>query len=123
MTTREEYQARREAWVEALRSGKYQQAQGMLRDNGAYCCLGVVCELSKLGKWDDDRYVVGKWRLNGELETPVREWIGLYCDAGTYDPAEANASLAEQNDTGATFSEIADLIEQRASDLFIPEAL
>lgn len=33
-------------WLKALRSGKYKQGQGMLRDHsGAYCCLGVLCEV------------------------------------------------------------------------------
>ena len=32
-------------WVEALRSGKYQQAKGSLRRGDAMCCLGVACDL------------------------------------------------------------------------------
>ncbi len=32
-------------WVNALRSGKYNQGRGMLfdHDKNAYCCLGVAC--------------------------------------------------------------------------------
>ena len=34
-------------WVEALRSGEYEQAREMLHDvaNGGYCCLGVLCKV------------------------------------------------------------------------------
>lgn len=34
-------------WVEALRSGEYQQTQGKLHDNtsNSYCCLGVLCRV------------------------------------------------------------------------------
>ena len=38
-------------WVEALRSGKYQQIKGVLRQplaNGyGHCCLGVLCEITR----------------------------------------------------------------------------
>ena len=34
-------------WVEALRSGEFKQAQGMLHDTktDSYCCLGVLCKV------------------------------------------------------------------------------
>ena len=35
----------KQLWVNALRSGKYRQARGFLRKNGAMCCLGVLCEI------------------------------------------------------------------------------
>ena len=32
-------------WVDALRSGKYQQGFGALKTKaGGYCCLGVLCD-------------------------------------------------------------------------------
>ncbi len=34
-------------WVTALRSGKYTQGKGVLKDcNGSYCCLGVLCHVA-----------------------------------------------------------------------------
>lgn len=40
-------------WVEALRSGKYQQGGGALRLGDRYCCLGVLAEeLGILEPWD-----------------------------------------------------------------------
>ena len=38
--------------VAALRSGRYRQARTKLRKADRYCCLGVACEISKLGKWE-----------------------------------------------------------------------
>jgi hypothetical protein len=32
-------------WINALRSGKYQQTQGALQDFDGYCCLGVACKV------------------------------------------------------------------------------
>lgn len=32
-------------WIEALRSGKYEQDTTVLQSNKGYCCLGVGCEV------------------------------------------------------------------------------
>jgi hypothetical protein len=39
-------------WVEALRSGKYNQGMGRLRSGDRYCCMGVLCDVVIDGKWD-----------------------------------------------------------------------
>lgn len=55
-------------WVEALRGGDYDQAQTALRRGNSFCCLGVLCDVAKLGDWlkieadedgdiDDDGYL------------------------------------------------------------------
>jgi hypothetical protein len=45
------------AWVDALRSGRYEQGHGRLLtvadDVKRFCCLGVACDISGLGHWDD----------------------------------------------------------------------
>jgi hypothetical protein len=59
-------------WVTALRSGSYNQGHSRLRNNGNYCCLGVLCDISETGKWElyeeGDRsywyYVVGDADIN-----------------------------------------------------------
>lgn len=33
-------------WLEALRSGEYEQTTGALRSTNGYCCLGVLCEVA-----------------------------------------------------------------------------
>ena len=36
----------KQKWIEALRSGKYEQGQMFLNRSNTYCCLGVLCEIS-----------------------------------------------------------------------------
>ena len=39
-------------WLKALRSGRYKQGRGALRDeNNCYCCLGVLGDIFDPSKW------------------------------------------------------------------------
>ena len=109
-------------WVKALRSGKYKQAAGKLKDDNGYCCLGVLCQLhakeTKLGKWittDNGYYidyVVGKSVADVELPTAVMKWAGL---SRPYGISVKGSSLTNMNDNdGKTFKELADIIEENA---------
>ena len=42
--------ARVQKLVDALRSRKYKQGVGRLRIDDKFCCLGVACDISGLGK-------------------------------------------------------------------------
>lgn len=105
-------------WVAALRSGKYKQAKESLRVEGlGYCCLGVACDLSKLGRWDSTWYMVGTVSSSGSsLSTAVGEFYGLKTTDGR--------QWAILNDNGASFPEIADAIEafynEKEQDLLTP---
>jgi len=44
------YITTKEEWVAALRSGKYTQGKGYLNNQGLFCCLGVLCEISGVPK-------------------------------------------------------------------------
>ena len=112
-------------WVAALRSGEYEQGKGALREHDLYCCLGVLCSLAfkedpSLGKWDAGhtrrRAIDGKTGLESGtmLPTSVMEWADMKSYSG--DIGYSN-SLAARNDTGETFPEIADHIEQNWSKL------
>jgi hypothetical protein len=91
-------------WVKALRSGKFKQVKGTLKnelDDGTvgYCCLGVLCAISK-----PVRAKVDDWENNTLLD-----------DRETFDvvlPAEVQNYLAEKNDTGKSFKQIASYIER-----------
>jgi hypothetical protein len=110
----------KQLWIEALRSGKIQQAREQLRAGDAMCCLGVLCDLhaqAGLGRWDGDVYVVGGAREIETLPAPVVEWAGLSGDSPSAGPD--NYPLAAYNDgleshfiSPHTFLEIADLIEK-----------
>lgn len=40
----------KQAWIDALRSGKYVQGDGWLNKFDTHCCLGVLCEVAGLPK-------------------------------------------------------------------------
>lgn len=76
-------------WVEALRSGQYEQTAEQLVCGGAYCCLGVLC-------------IVAGYDI-GDSDTSYRKLDGLL---GNYGP------FIDLNDNqGKTFAEIADFIQ------------
>ena len=102
-------------WVERLRSGGDEQGRGALRQDNAFCCLGVLCDIyaQETGtKWDAACYDMSFLGRSGDLPTAVCNWAGL----DTWDPyvtidGEVNV-LAVANDAGSTFAQIADLIEE-----------
>lgn len=106
-------------WVEALRSGEYKQATKALRRGNGYCCLGVACDLyakeTGIG-WEQD-FTLGYLFLGGNLVLPerVKNWLGLTNNQGAWG---YNSSLTEANDGGATFNEIADIIESEPGTMF-----
>lgn len=106
-------------WVQALRSGKYTQAQGRLKVAGSYCCLGVACELYRIetgeGDWYHDSFLDQPAVLPGR----VRDWLGLHDIEGALGYGAKQTSLAERNDMGDSFDEIANLIEAREVELFV----
>ena len=114
-------------WVEALRSGKYTQGMGLLRSrNDEYCCLGVACELYAerhpelviaAPREDSDYYTYGG--RSDMLPHAVVVWLGLRDAAGSYwQTTPEESALAEDNDNGTTFAEIADIIEREPDGLF-----
>lgn len=107
-------------WVKALRSGRYQQAQGFLKDDTGYCCLGVLCDLyskeTKKGRFAfDDK--TGEIQFMGDdnesevLPDEVKEWAGMQTSKG--ELSSKIDTLADRNDCGATFTEIASIIERK----------
>jgi hypothetical protein len=109
----------RELWVQALRSGKYQQGKGALHPEDLFCCLGVACEVfmqnggklileTHLG--DNGGKEISYNGHDDSLPRQVMAWLGLTSTIG--DIISSSDSLADINDRGTPFSEIADLIEQ-----------
>lgn len=100
-------------WVEALRSGRYTQTSKYLHAGDGFCCLGVLCDLDGDAGWDergdtDETYGgIIYSTASGDTEMPgpeVLEWAGL--------SLSQSERLAEMNDRGASFEEIADEIER-----------
>lgn len=110
-------------WLEALRSGKYKQGRGKLRqavdvEGGAeYCCLGVLCDLAAkegVGDWVDGSLFRDAVEIQaGVLPPGVQAWARTaYGNPVVPDRTGGCTTLAAVNDQGATFEEIADLIEK-----------
>lgn len=98
-------------WIKALRSGKYKQGTGCLCRAAPvkeYCCLGVACKVAKIRAIDNGRdQKVIHFEANGNKSmTSIRTLI-----PGLIDPLQ-ESTLANMNDNGASFDQIADYIEK-----------
>jgi hypothetical protein len=111
-------------WLDALRSGEYQQASGKLYDaqTGGYCCLGVLCDLAErrgiVSRTADGDGTVFFGSAHAIVDDDgVQEWAGLVSpNPEVPDPdyvdGKFKTSLAGLNDEGKTFAELADMIER-----------
>jgi len=91
--TKDEVRANRLKWLEALESGEYRQVHGNgLAVNGAYCCLGVACEVMGGGEWAGREYSfpdgsfvdsdgAGVDSLARCVSGPLLRWLGMSDDA------------------------------------------
>lgn len=105
-------------WLTALRSGEYQQCTRQLHNkkDGSYCCLGVLCELHRrefdnlwiqTNETDTTLYYLGNKNI---LPDEVVKWAGVR-DGGLMSSSPVG-QLIMANDSGKSFAEIADLIEE-----------
>jgi hypothetical protein len=124
-------------WLDALRSGEYEQAKGYLKTDDGYCCLGVLCDIAVKNKvipdpirvtgesmpgWpaEEPVYVFGEDKGYLTLPDSVREWAGLdeynpmvYAEKGDHsEDSPEKRPLSELNDNlGFDFNRIADRID------------
>ena len=100
-------------WVEALRSGNYDQGTYRLRNGGdGFCCLGVLCDIigpddaTSPGGWTGERtvYAHGEYRSTTSIPDLLAEEIGI--------STGFQGMLARMNDHGHSFGKIADFIEE-----------
>jgi hypothetical protein len=111
----------KQRWIEALRSGEYQQGKKSLFHCGKFCCLGVLTDLyiKEHGlQWNKDSAVyygdieAVLWSFEGEggtLPRSVQKWSGI--DAP--NPTILGDGATDHNDNyHLSFNEIAALIEE-----------
>lgn len=121
MIVTDQHRENRKKWVAALRSGEFDQAIGKLEsEDGRFCCLGVACRLANLPREIHASYVIygdpGDHEHN-YLPTGGAEWLGLETSNPSVLIKELNWQyLANLNDEGYSFAEIADLIEAQDDD-------
>lgn len=117
----------KQLWVDALRSGDYEQGKGALVMGNKYCCLGVLCDLAikagvpithiknvSLPPQGGDQFSDENGpTVVGLLPELVVKWAHL----DSCDPQVVNGSCASRlslvNDDGFDFNTIADLIESQ----------
>lgn len=97
----------KEKWVAALRSGNYKQGKNVLKRNGAYCCLGVLCEVAGDAKLDHDGNMVRSFN-SMNIYGEVNPYLGL---SGRLQKVLASHNDGSENKTQKNFKEIADLID------------
>ena len=107
-------------WVGALRSGEYEQAKHTLQFGGAFCCLGVACQVyeKETGKRLPRKNGAGAYNRAALTHgfRKVQRWLGLSSSVGRF----AGSTLALKNDEGFfDFKAIADLIEAEPEGLFV----
>ena len=118
----------KEKWVAALRSGKYTQAQEVLKCDTGFCCLGVLLDTYDPEGWEqspEDSFLRHKGNKYGERDD--YEEGDEFFDEVSEDAELTKESLEifgltngqqfdliGMNDSrGSTFEEIADWIEEK----------
>jgi hypothetical protein len=123
----------KKAWVADLRDKSHKQGDGVLRNQwDEFCCLGRLCEVAKgLGyevvavepEDDGEGYYHYSYKHSTDYEVlpgALAEDLGIKENPSVTVPHEwveedgfpEEWSLADINDSGKTFAEIADLIEK-----------
>jgi len=124
----------KQKWIDALRSGKYEQGSEKLRTVSGYCCLGVLCDLYAQehntewefrGNEETNLQPKDYWYFEDQSEfvpESVMDWAGFTenCPVVKIDVEEKDEDnwfyhegLADLNDSGYTFNELSNLIEQQ----------
>ncbi len=93
-------------WVKGLRSRKYKQTTGVLKDHLGYCCLGVLCNIIDPENWDQfDNYKYKSKSSEVEIPDNLRKKLKI--------TKKQQEKLVELNDDqGLSFNKIADYIEE-----------
>jgi|688.fasta_scaffold176977_2 hypothetical protein len=116
-------------WIEALRSGNYEQGRYSLRRGSEFCCLGVLCDIVKDDvncDWMEGEDSFGSLYKFAESDEVLPELVVIHADLKERSPelhvavkcgneeAMEFAALANLNDSGEySFERLADLIEEQ----------
>lgn len=92
----------KEKWIAALVSGEYEQGKEHLCVNDKYCCLGIACVVSGAKMTVD----LGEWGTIPSLRQTENVPRQLIVNE------DLIRTLYEMNDSGITFPEIANWINE-----------
>lgn len=121
----------KEEWLKRLRSGQYKQGTASLRtETDEFCCLGVLCDIyaervPNSFQWtlDEDAKAYHFGKFFGFPPDAVTKWAadaltqhlpvkGRSVKLTEIGYGNSEISLIAMNDYGATFEEIANIIEE-----------
>lgn len=99
----------KQKWLEALKSGKYEQGSGLLRDlNNRFCCLGVLCDvLQEPATKCDDSYLYDSSAAYLPDTVALRAGIPSF-----FSNVRVQEELAAINDTSNSFDPVIEYIEK-----------
>lgn len=119
-------------WLEALRSGEYQQGHMALRNtSNQFCCLGVLCDLYAKAHPEESTDMLWSLKDTGTLywfggddgipPAKIREWAGLPSQnpvilvktADEHIASSPCVNISDLNDNGMSFADIANYIEEQ----------
>ncbi len=114
-------------WVEALRSGVYEQCAGYMRFGDMYDVLGVACDVyakshpsTSWARPSDESPAYAFLERSWALPTEVKEWLKLSDSLGGFTvDIGCDHCLADLSDDGWTFARLADFIESAPEGLFL----
>lgn len=96
-----------ELWVQALRSGEFEQGQQNLKYGGKFCCLGVLIELARRDGGREWEVENGYHGINGDfchLPDSIIRFIGM-------EDAEESNLVSKNDNERRDFQYIANYIE------------
>lgn len=105
-------------WLKALRSGKYKQGTGSLRDGDGFCCLGVLCDVVKNDKALKLNWEGGVWFDNSTTDLGCRVTDHVLAPNQNLDELDGDMEALMRRNDGTTdirrqsFKKIANLIER-----------
>ena len=106
-------------WTKALRSGEYKQGKFSLKAEGEYCCLGVLCDISKQGIWVK-AYAGDRYHLTAEINSGDMPSVSGFLPSKLEKWADISSQckLSRMNDKEKlSFLEIADYIDENYQNL------
>jgi len=107
----------KQAWIDALTSGAYEQGYNQLRLRDSYCCLGVLCELAEMewvcesNGYRHEAISYGK-HIHEAEELVLPKSVMAWAELEESSPSVKDSNLSDINDSGKSFEQIAQLIHE-----------
>ncbi len=102
-------------WLDALRSGKFKQGQGLLYDNKTdeYCCLGVACKIALPDNDPPENEFIDAEKYDvGEVPKIIIGNSGIPIVLSEMNDGVCGNGITQSTIAGKNFIEIADWIEK-----------